>query len=66
MPKHHTQQADFAKASPESIPGEARYVDFEDEFEMWGAFGEESGHCYRLFHSEECADEYVKGDTSHE
>jgi hypothetical protein len=41
------------KEYPEAIPGEQVYVDYDDEHEMWGVFGEESGHCYTSRSSEE-------------
>lgn len=34
---------------PEAIPGESRYVDFDEETQCWGIFGEDSGHCYELY-----------------
>jgi len=46
-----------------AIPGEVRFIEFDEEFQMFGVFGEDSGFCYGLHHSEEEAfnsDEYSK------
>ncbi len=40
---------------PDAKAGEARYVEYDDKFEMWGIFGEDSGHCSGQFASEEQA-----------
>jgi hypothetical protein len=34
------------KQYPKAIPGETRWVDYDDETESWGVFGADSGHCY--------------------
>ncbi len=34
---------------------EDKYVDYEEEMDLWGIFGLESGHCYQLFCSEDIA-----------
>jgi len=41
--------------SPEEL-----YVDFDEETEMYGVFGTESGHCYKLFYDKNKAEEYVR------
>jgi hypothetical protein len=28
---------------------EKTYVEFDEEFEQWGVFGERTGHCYGLY-----------------
>jgi hypothetical protein len=38
------------------ISGEARYVEFDEEFEYWAIFGEDSGFCYGQYGSEEEAE----------
>ena len=39
------------------IAGEARYVEYDEEFECWGIFGETSGFCYAQYSCEEDANE---------
>jgi len=31
---------------PEAKPGEEVYASYDEEFDMWGVFGLDSGHCY--------------------
>jgi hypothetical protein len=38
------------------LPGENRYVDFDDDSGCYGVFGEESGFCYGLHFSESDAE----------
>lgn len=42
-----------------AIPGEARYAEYDDEFETWGVFGEDSGFCYGQYACEEEAEAAV-------
>lgn len=37
---------------PKAIPGEGRWVDYDEETAGWGVFGVDSGHCYSL-HSDQ-------------
>ena len=37
---------DYSALKP--VPGEDRYVDFDEEFQLWGLFGADSGFCYRM------------------
>ena len=47
------------------ISGEELDVDYDEEFEMWGLFGEESGFCYRQsFSKEELEECLVAGGRS--
>lgn len=38
------------------IEGECRYVEFDEEFEYWSIFGDESGFCYGQYNSKEEAE----------
>ncbi len=40
---------------PERIIGEKVYTEFCTDFEYWCVFGEQSGHCYGMFSSEDAA-----------
>lgn len=42
---------------PEAKIGEARYAEWDAEFEMWAVFGEDSGHCYGQYNFEKDAEE---------
>jgi hypothetical protein len=42
------------------IPGEAKYKEFDKEYEHFGIFGETSGFCYASFIDESEADDYLK------
>ena len=47
------------KQYPAAKTGEDRYVEWDDEFEYWGVFGVDSGHCYGQFASCEQATESI-------
>lgn len=38
------------------IPGEEKYVEYDEEYEEWGVFGADSGFCYGLYGSESQAE----------
>lgn len=42
---------------PERIPGEERYVEWDEEFEQWAIFGNDSGHCYGQYAGKEEAED---------
>ena len=42
------------------IPGEEKFIDFDEESNCWGIFGVESGFCYSLHWSEANAEEMLK------
>lgn len=44
-------------ADLKSIPGETRYVDFDEEFDCWAVFGSRSGFCYGQYETKEQAEE---------
>ncbi len=48
---------------PEALPGEGRYVEFDDEFEWYGIFGEDSGHCYHTFIEKAEAEAHLEGTS---
>lgn len=41
-----------ARFYPKAIPGEARWVDYDDETALWCVFGVDSGHAYSSHASE--------------
>lgn len=43
------------KFYPKAIPGESRWVDYDDEVALWCVFGTESGHAYSSHASEDDA-----------
>lgn len=38
------------------ISGENRYAEWDEEFDCWGVFGEESGFCYSQHENQEEAE----------
>jgi len=42
---------------PEADDHEERYADFDKEFQIWGVFGLNSGHCYGQYNTEREAKE---------
>jgi len=48
------------KVEPRAIPGEKRWVDYDEETACWGVFGLDSGFCYSLHTSEELANDELK------
>lgn len=45
------------KHYPKAIPGEFRYVDYDEETALWCVFGLDSGHAYSSHASQEGAKE---------
>ena len=45
---------------PDAISGEDRYVEYDVEFEQWGIFGLDSGHCYGMYATEDVANEKLE------
>ena len=50
------------KDYPKRIPGESRSVEWDEEFGQWSIFGDDSGHCYGQYPSEELANDALKGN----
>lgn len=48
------------RTEAESMDHGSRYVDFDEETQMWGIFGTESGFCYTLHGSKDAAEECFK------
>lgn len=57
----------MAKFYPKAIPGEDRWVDYDEETALWCVFGVDSGHAYSSHTSREQAedtlDKVPKADT---
>jgi hypothetical protein len=41
------------KKRPARDPKDQFYIDFDHEFNVWGVFGDRSGHCYATFSDKE-------------
>lgn len=44
----------------QATPGEAKYVEWDEEVELFGVFGEDSGFCYGTFFDEDSAEDYCQ------
>lgn len=57
----------MAKFYPKAIPGEERWVDYDEDTALWCVFGVDSGHAYSNHSSQGEADaaldKFAKADT---
>ena len=52
------------KKFPEAILGEEKYVDYDEEYDWYGVFGLDSGHCYACFYDKVRAQKWID-DNNH-